>query len=581
MKQRIGTVLLMLFLLMAGQLSAQKEYPKNYFRSPVNYPITLSGSFGEIRRNHFHSGIDIRTAGAVGKPVYAVADGYVSRVNISATGFGKALYINHPNGYTSLYGHLLKFAGPIAQWVRAEHYRRESFVMDTEVPAGVLKVKKGDLIAYSGNSGSSGGPHIHFEIRDTKSQEIIDPFDFGFMTPERTPPRITFVKIYPFDRQAMVNFKNSAVLLPVTGGAGKFGLKLPDTLKVSGNILFGIETSDDAAEGSLKTGVHIIELSIDGERIFSQDIDRFAFAETRYVNSLIDYPAYVANKRKIQRSYVAPNNRLSVYDGVKDRGVVHFHDEKTHTVRYVVRDAFGNTSELVFRVKSHPPAGVGARPQPGTDDVLPAGTTLMVCGKENRFEREGLRFILPAEVLYEDLSFKFSETAPVPGSYAPVYHLHDRYTPLHTFCTLSIKPTRLPAKLQPKALVVTVGSNGKFASAGGKFEDGWVTTRIRDFGNYTIAVDTVAPVIKAVNIFAGKKVVKQSTIQMRISDNLSGISSYKGTLNGKWILMDYDAKSSTLTYAFDDRLKAGKNSFVLTVTDAVGNQTRYSAAIIR
>jgi hypothetical protein len=555
---------------------AQNNYPKNYFRSPVNIPVSLSGSFGEIRRNHFHSGIDIRTESVQGKPIYAIADGYVSRVNISSGGFGKALYIMHPNGYTSLYAHLRNYAGPIAVWVRSQQFKKESFAMDVEVPDGMLKVKKGDLVAYSGNSGASGGPHLHFEIRDAKTQEIIDPLDFGFMKSDGIPPKITWLKIYPFGDNSMVNFADKAVLIPVTGSGGSFRLKMADTVKVSGDIIFGIETSDNA-EGSLKTGVHAIDLTVDGVKVFSQNIERFAFAETRYVNSLIDYPAYVQNKRKVQRSYVAPNNKLSVYSNVKNRGILNFVDSKVHKIQYEVKDAFGNKANLVFFVKSHPPANMGGRSK-STDSH---GSQLFTYKSDNHFERPNLKFDVPSEALYDDLPFEYTLTPPVLGSYSGVHHLQNQYTPLHTWCSLSIRTENLPKHLVSKAVIVSVSPGNKFSSKGGTIEDGWITTKIRDFGNYTVTVDTEPPVIRVINIFPNKKVKKQSTIQVKISDNLSGIKTYRGTLNGKWILMDYDEKNRLLTYVFDDLMKPGKNIFVLTVTDAVGNSSRYEAALIR
>ncbi|MDP1621518.1 MAG: M23 family metallopeptidase [Bacteroidales bacterium] len=567
----LGLMIVPVFLAMS-----QKQYPKDYFRSPVGFPITLSGSFGEIRRNHFHSGIDIRTGGVEGKPVYAIADGYVSRVNVSPSGFGKALYINHPNGYTSLYGHLRNYAGGIGSWVKTQQYKKESFAMDTEVPEGTLKVKKGDLIAYSGNSGSSGGPHLHFEIRDTKSQEIIDPLDFGLMKSDGIPPIITHVKIFPIGENSMVNFADKAVLFPVTGSGSNFRLRCADTVKVSGNIIFGIETSDHA-EGGLKTGVHVIDLAVDGVKVFSQNIDRFAFSETRYVNSLMDYPAYVQSKHKIQRSHVAPNNKLSVYSDVKNRGVLNFMDSKAHQVRYVVKDAFGNSAMLLFYVKSHPPANMGEKPK-ATDNQ---GTQLFSYKTDNHFERTNLKFSVPSEAVYDDFPFEYSVTPSLHGSCSNVHRLQNQDTPLHTWCSLSIKPERLPEKLESKALIVSLDQRNRFASKGGKFENGWITAKIRDFGNYTVAVDTVSPAIKAVNIFPGKTVTKQSTIQVKISDNLAGINTYRGTLNGKWILMDYDGKNSLLTYVFDEMIKSGKNIFVLVVTDAVGNSSRYEATLLR
>ena len=570
------TFLFLLMVVSVFRTTAQQQYPKNYFRSPVNFPVSLAGSFGEIRRNHFHSGIDIRTEGVQGKPVYAIADGYVSRVNVSPGGFGKALYITHPNGYTSLYGHLRNYAGAIAAWVKSQQVKKESFAMDVEVPDGTLKVKKGDLIAYSGNSGASGGPHLHFEIRDARTQEIIDPLDFGFMKADGIPPKIAWVKIYPFGENSMVNFSDKAVLIPVTGSGGNFRLKMDDTVKVSGNIIFGIETSDNA-EGGLKTGVHAIELTVDGVKVFSQNIERFAFAETRYVNSLMDYPAFVQNQRKIQRSYVAPNNKLSVYSDVKNRGVLNFVDSKVHKIHYVVKDAFGNAATLDFSVRSHPPANMGGKPKPADQK----GAQLFTYKADNHFERTGLKFDVPAEAVYDDFPFEYTVTSPVMGSYAGVHHLQNQYTPLHTFCNLSIKTENLPKNLESKAVIVAVSAGNKFVSKGGTFENGWITAKIRDFGNYTVTVDTEPPVIRVINIFQNKKVKKQSSILVKISDNLSGIKTYRGTLNGKWILMDYDEKNRLLAYSFDEMMKPGKNIFILTVTDAVGNSSRDQATLIK
>lgn len=556
-------------------LEGQKHYPRNYFRSPVNFPVSLSGSFGELRKNHFHSGIDIRTQGVQGKPVYAVADGYVSRVNISPIGFGKALYLTHKNGYTSVYGHLKSCAGAIGSWIKTQQYKQESFALDTGIPVGLLKVKKGDIIAYSGNSGSSAGPHLHFEIRDSESQDVIDPLLFGFVPADGDPPKISYIKIYPRDENALVNGKNEALMVPVSGSDGTCKLNNSDTVEISGKINFGIETSDNA-EGGLKTGINTIDLTVDGSEIFSQHMERFAFSETRYANSLMDYPTFIRSKHKIQRSYVAPNNKLSIYRDVINQGVVTFNDTRVHKLRYRVTDDFGNVSMLVFWVKSR----LASRGITNGSSGIKASQTFKY-QTDNHFERPGIRFDVPKEALYEDLAFDYFTSPPVHGSFSPVYHLQDQFTPLHTFCNLSIRPDNLPGPLRSKALIVSVEGGNRFAGRGGKFENGWVTARIREFGNFTVAVDTTCPVIRAVNIFNNKKVGRQSNIMIKVSDNLSGIQSYRGTLNGKWILMDYDQKNNLLTYSFDNRIKSGKNHFLLVVTDAVGNSARFEANLIR
>jgi len=569
--KRLAVCFFLLLILL--QASAQRTYPKNYFRSPIGFAISLAGSFGELRKNHLHSGTDIRTEGVQGKPVYAAADGYVSRVNVSPGGFGKALYITHPNGYVTVYGHLKSYVGSIAAWVKTEQYKNESFALDREVPEGLIKVRKGELVAYSGNSGASGGPHLHFEIRDARTQEAINPLCFGLMPPDDIPPRITALKVFPFDETSMVNFAAKSETIPVVLSGGKNILKTEDTIIVSGNIVFGIETSD-IGEGGMKTGVYSIALKVDGGLVFSQVMERFAFTETRYANALMDYETFVKGTRKIQRSYVAPNNKLSVYREVKNRGILNFSDRRTHSVEYVVKDVFGNTTTLNFSVKSHLPAS--SRPRPTY-----TGAQLFTYKNDNHFERPGIRLDVPKEALYEELAFEYEVTGQVAGYYAPVHHLHNHFTPLQTACTLALKTINLPASMADKAVIVQILPGNKHACVGGKFAGGFLTAQIREFGDYSVLIDDTPPVIRPVNIANNKKIGKQSALLIKISDNLSGIKTYRGMLNGKWILMDYDAKSNLLTYLFDDRLKKGKNDFTLIVADGVGNIARYKAVLIR
>jgi hypothetical protein len=535
----------------------------------------LAGGFGDVRQNHFHSGIDIRTGGEEGKPVYAIADGYVSRINISSTGFGNAIYITHPNGFTSLYGHLQRLNGPIGIWIREQQYKKESFEIDTPVEPGVLKVKKGNLIAYSGNTGLSEGPHLHFEIRDAITQEIIDPLLFGLPFRDSTPPKIYNVRIYPFDKNSRVNFSDSPLTFAVTGSGNNCKLISQDTIKVSGSVIFGIQALDFSNDTGSRDGITSIELLVDTVCYFTQKIERFAFAETRYANSVLDYPQVVKNGQRIMRSYIAPNNKLSMYGNNKNRGVVNFMDMKVHKICYIVKDAFGNTSQLNFWIRSQQ-NNLGIVPETNKSKG-----TLLACGKINHFSSDNITFDLPADALYEDLDFVYSSSAPIHGSYSSVLHLQNETVPLHSACTLSIKANNVPNSLINKAIIVKVSANGHFISKSSKRENDVIKTQIREFGNYTIAVDTVPPVIKPINVAPNKIVTKQQTLSFKISDNLSGIQSYRGTINGKWILMKFDAKSNLLVYSFDDRIHQGKNSFRLVVKDAVGNESVYQASLTR
>ena len=568
----LAVILLCSFTLNSG---SKDKYPKTYFRSPVDFPILLAGSFGEVRPNHFHSGIDIRTGGEQGKPVHAAADGYVSRISVSPFGFGKAIYITHPNGYTTVYGHLRNFNTAIGSWTRYLQYNKESFAIDVPVNPDELKVKKGDVIAYSGNSGSSGGPHLHFEIRDAATQEIINPLLFGLELKDYMPPRIYGVKIYPKDESGLVNFSNKPLYLPVTGSSGKFNIKSVDSISVCGNIIFGIETKDFTGENGGKDGISSIELYIDTAEYFSQNLTRFAFSDTRYVNSLIDYPVYAKSDKPIFRSYIAPNDKLNIFGKFKTNGVVNFNQKGVHKVTYVVRDVNGNSARLEFPVKSHPPAPVGAR--------KPASFkgTFFSCSSVNNYKTDDMVFQMPKDALYDDLDFLFYKTPALPGTLSPVFHLHNDQTPIHSYCSLDIKPNAIKPALTSKAMIVKIDSPGHYSSKGGRWMNGFVSAQIREFGDYTVMLDTTAPTIRPVNIADHKNVSRQNAIIIRITDNLSGIESYRGTINGKWILMDYDAKTNTLIYTFDNRISPGKNEFRLVVRDVVGNEAVYRAVLLK
>lgn len=574
MKARILCPFLILLLVPFGGIS-QRSYPKGYFRSPIDFPIQLSGAFGDIRTNHFHSGIDIRTESVEGKPVYAAADGYVSRIFISPYGFGKALYVTHPNGFTTVYGHLKSFNRAIGSWIRSRQYEKESFEIDTPVEAGILKVRKGEIIAYSGNSGSSGGPHLHFEIRDSPTQEVINPLFFGFPVTDVSPPRIGSLRIYPYDDRSMVNFVTAAATFRAEGSAGKYKLVTTDTIRVSGNLYFGIEVSDEPEGGSIRSGVNSIVLMVDSTECFSQEIDRFSFSETRYVNALIDYALMVTDNRKVQRSYLAANNKLDIYGPVINRGIMNFTDSRAHRIRYTIKDASGNVSRLEFWVRSHPPAPIRKENEKAKEG------TFFSCKVSNRFAGPGIDLEIPADALYEDLWFLYSVLEPPVLCKSPVHVIHNPTVPLQKAATLSIRPDSIPPELASRAVIVKIGENGKFESMGGEWEEGAVTTRIREFGRYSIRLDTVPPVIRAVNLYPGKTVTRQNSFLVKISDNLSGISSYRGTLNGKWILMDYDAKNNLLKYEFDDRIHPGKNLFRLVVSDGRGNRSAYEATVTR
>lgn len=564
--------LIIFLFLSASSAFTQVKVPAGYFRSPVDFPLNLSGSFGEMRTNHFHTGLDIRTNGTEGAKVYAIADGYVSRIKISAVGYGKAIYITHPNGYVSVFGHLQGFNSRIAAWVKKEHYKLESFEIDVFPEPGELPVKKGEVIAYSGNSGSSGGPHLHFEIRDGATQQPLNLRPLGIIIPDVIRPVITLLKIYPADANSRINGKNRELRLLVEG-TGKDYRPASGPVRLGGKIAFGISAYDKHSESGLKNGVYSVELFLDTVKIFAYRLDRLTFDEGRYVNSFLDYSELVLNKVRVQRTIIDPNNRLGIYDAVKDHGIVMFDDSLNHTLKYVVRDVAGNEAVLRFTVRG----------EKAFTDAMPEPDSLWFSwDRANRFATDQVVFDVPEKVFYNDFAFRYSSRPAVKGGYSQVHEIHDETTPIHSYCTLSIRPESLPDRLRSKATLARVEENGKLSYSGGTYdENGMVTGKIRDFGNYCVAVDTVQPVIIPTSSESFRNLAGAKKIVFRIKDDFSGIGSYKGTVNGQWILMDYDAKNDQLTYEIDDRLPGGESRFRLEVADRSGNRKIFETRMFK
>jgi hypothetical protein len=553
----------------------QENYPQSYFISPLDIPLNLSGTFGELRADHFHSGIDIRTGEVEGLKVYAIADGYISRINVSSGGYGKALYITHPNGYVSVYGHLQRFEGVAANYVKSEQYRRESFEVDLYPETGRFKITKGEVIALSGDSGGSGGPHLHFEIRDASTEKPINPLLFGYKIADISSPVIYLLKIYCADSKSLIRNKKSDLEINVVGSNGLYKLTGSDTLLIYGKVYLGIQTIDLFNNGNNKNGVYSISLMIDSNIVFQQHMKTFSFDETRYINSLIDYPERIRNNRWIQKSFIQPNNRLSIYSHIVDNGIIEFDDNRVHKMIYKVTDAAGNESSLKFHIK-----GSELKADSVTNNTLSENIRVFSYKQHNRFETENFFFEVPGDALYDTLIFTYALLPAIKNSVSAVHKFHNNLTPLHNYCDLAIRPDSLPLKIQSKALIIKLDDEKGFVSTGGEFSDGYIKTKIREFGNYCVAIDTIAPLITPVNITNKKSITQQSTLKVKITDELSGIAAYRGRLNGKWILMDYDAKNDLLTYIFDDLLVRGENIFELTVTDKKNNTSNYQSKLI-
>jgi len=558
-----------LFFLIFSLGGTAQNYP---YTSPVKIPIFLSGSFAELRANHFHSGIDIKTQGVTGIPVYSVAEGYISRIVVSPTGFGLALYINHPNGTTSVYGHLKSFRDDIAQYVKNIQYGRESFRVDLQVPKDRFPVKQDEFIGHSGNSGSSGGPHLHFEIRDAQTEEPLNPLHYAFPVKDNTPPRIYSLMITPLNEYGHVDFQANKKSYPVIYADGKYQIQNNPIIPVYGMIGFAIHANDFFDGSNNRCGVYSIRMFWDGELYYSFKMDRFSFTEGRYVNSHTDYEEFITTRRRFHKTWIDPGNRLRIYDYVRNNGQLRVTDGNIHLARFELKDLHGNTSILDFRVESK--AGQVERVKPPFNQLLKYDQT-------NRFREENIRIDFPEETFYDDVEFTWKEKPASEKFLTDIHMVHRNTVPLHSSARLSIKTEKLEKRLQEKALLVTVDTlTQKISAAGGEYNNGWVTGHIRSFGNYAVALDTVPPRIVPLSIHDKSALTESSRIRFRIIDDLSGIKEYVGTLNGKWALFEYDAKTNMITHYFDaERFELGKrHEFVLKVTDNKGNESIYEAS---
>ncbi len=571
---KTNTFLFLLFMLSPIFMLAQNKYPTDYFISPLDIDIKLAGTFGELRGNHFHSGIDIKTGEVEGLEIHSIADGYVSRIKVSSGGYGNALYITHPNGFVSVYGHLQKFNKTLKSYTKKEQYQRESFSVDLFPEKGELKVSKGEIIAWSGNSGSSSGPHLHFEIREEASQKPVNPLLFGIQVKDITIPIINMVKIYPFDRNTIINGRNRPIEIYAKRNGNRYILDNKDTINISGKVYFGINTFDPFNGGQNVNGVYSIQLFVDGREVYSHNLEKFSFSETRYINSLIDYKEYKMNKRRVQKSYIQPNNRLKIYNHVENRGIIDFTENGVHKIVYVVKDIKGNEAKLSFFMKRK------ADERNKIKKVDQDCELFNYTGK-NTFETKEVKLEIPGKALYDTVYFKYKVLPKIKDAITPLYQIHYDYVPMQTYGNLAIKADSLSSNLHNKALIAKIDKKGEPSSSGGKWENGFIKTDIREFGNYCVMIDTIPPTISPLNIKNGKQLLKQKTIRIRIKDSFSGIKSYRGTLNGIWVLMEYDAKRSLLTYHFDEKLLAGKNIFKITVSDAMNNTSSYKANIIK
>ena len=557
--------LLLLFITCSSY--AQSEYPQDYFRNPLDITLVLSGTFGELRSSHFHSGLDIKTQRKQGLKVYTAAAGYVSRIKISHFGYGKAIYITHPNGYTSVYAHLQKFSERLENYIKQCQYDKESFEVEVFPNSKELIIQPNEIIAYSGNTGSSGGPHLHFEIRDN-AERPINPMLFGIDVKDSKAPIVSAVYAYPKDENASINGKNERVplrLIPQKNGDYEV-----EKISAHGTIGFGVTTYDQLDLAPNKNGVSNIQTFFNGNKSLEIDFKRFSFSESKHIKRLIDYAYFKRKRSRIQKLFIQKNNPLSLYKDANDNGYVLVEDSTASVYKIRIRDFKQNETWI-----SVPVNGKHDSIKKVTDKDL-SKKSLIYSDKATALTAKNVTVNFYKNTVYDDTYIDFKVNSDT-------IYLHEDAIPLQKNFYINYDISNYKTEHQDKIFIarlygyyktptyVTTKQKGNTLTAGSKV-----------FGTYTLAIDTVSPTIKPVNFKNKKWISKYRYLKLKIEDDLSGISKYRATVNGKWILMEYDYKTKTLTHDFNDNVVNNtKNEFKLIVTDNVGNSSTFEATFFR
>jgi hypothetical protein len=549
---------------------------KTIFISPVKIPLALSANFGELRIDHFHSGLDIKTQGTTGKEIVAAASGYVYRISVSPGGFGKAIYLRHPSGYTTVYGHLEGFTPEIDRYVEEQQYLKNTFTITLFPTKEKFPFNQGDLIGFSGNSGSSAGPHLHYEIRKSDTEVPVNPLLFEFGTGDDIEPIIEKLVIYPVGRNTLINNATTLKKINVAGGHGNYYVPGEEPITISGPAGFGIKAYDLLNDSYNRCAVYSIELKIDSITRFRYVMDAFSFNESRYINSHIDYENYLRENVYIERAYILPNDRLSVYSDVIDNGIFNFKDNKTHHIDIELTDVQNNKSRLGFKVESRIPSPV---PVPSATDK---GITVMPYLRVNKFRADGISVSIPSGALYDTLFFTYKKNKGNTEMLSDVHYVHDRYTPLHKAFSLSIKPAYIPHGKESKLLIIQMSDDFRKSAINSTYSEGYVNSEATTFGMFFVGIDTVPPVISANGLAQGSDLSGKKEIRIKITDDLSGIKSYEPAVDGKWALFEYDQKNDVLIYRFDpERIAKGtQHDLSLKVTDNKENESVFSCDFV-
>lgn len=543
-----------IYITVQAQFFAPKNYPQGYFGWPVVAKKGLAANFGELRPNHYHMGLDCKTDQKQNLPVLAAANGYIAKVKIEPYGFGRAIYINHPNGLTTLYAHLNDFNPALEKYVKEQQYKLKSWKVFLDIPANLFPVQKGDFIAYSGNTGGSQGPHVHFEVRDTKTDKVLNPSLFNFPIPDNVPPKIVRLALY--DRN-ISTYEQSPKFIPLKKLSNGYTTSPAVIISNTDKVSFGISAFDSYTGSSNQNGIYETIVYDNEKPVVGFQIDSISYDETRYLNAHIDYKLRSSGGPFVEHLSRLPGYTNSIYKTTNGDGIIELADDDVHAIKIVVKDANGNSSILQFSIQKSTAA---------KSNILPVANSLpeFKPGYINVFENSELSFYLPENALYDAIHFRYSEVKSAAGY--PIYQLHSVTVPVQVYFPVKIKAN----SPYPDKMVMHRFANGKDDYAKAAYENGWYKASFREFGNFQLMIDTVAPTISPVGFRDGINGAKLNRLAFVILDNTEEIKSFTATLDGNWLRFSND-KGRTFIYTFDEKCPPGEHELKITAVDQVGN----------